>query len=129
EGDGIMIGEKNERLLRAVIDAGVDLNHRDREKRPRFFSALKWPEGLALMLDHGANTEAEDSDGNTAIVWAVRLWYWPAIDVLLAHGARIDHVAHDGQGLDDAVREKLARFRTDRSDVPPQLSALAERLR
>jgi hypothetical protein len=126
---GMMIVEKNERLLRAVMDAGVDLNHEDREGRPRFFSALKWPEGLALTLEHGANTEAEDQDGNTAITWAVRLSYWPAIDVLLAHGARLDHVAHDGQGLRAAVREKLERSQRDRYDLPPQLAALAERQR
>jgi|HubBroStandDraft_4_1064222.scaffolds.fasta_scaffold130203_2 hypothetical protein len=126
---GMMINEKNERLLRAVIDAGVDLNQLDQENLPRFFSGLRWPEGLALMLEHGANTEAEDKDGNTAIIWAVKLSYWPAIDVLLAHGAHIDHVAHDGKGLRDAVPEKLERFQRDRYEVPPQLAALAERLR
>jgi ankyrin repeat protein len=125
---GMMIKDKNERLLRAVIDAGIDLNHENRENLPRFFSALKWPEGLALMLEHGANPEAEDKDGATAITWAVKLRYWPAIDVLLAHGARIDHVAHDGKGLRDAVREELARYQQDRRDAPPQLLALAERL-
>jgi len=126
---GMMMVEKNERLLRAVIEAGVDLNQHDREGRPRFFSGLKWPAGLALMLDHGANPEAEDKDGITAITWAVKLWYWPAIDVLLAHGARLDHVAHDGQGLRAAVQEKLEHFRGQRNEVPPQLAALAERLR
>lgn len=128
-GDGVMTTEKNLPLLQAVIGAGIDLNHLDREGRPRFFSAMKWPEGLALMLDHGANPEAEDKDGNTAIIWAVRLWYWPAIDVLLAHGARLDHVAQDGQTLRDAVQEKLERYKAERNDPPPQLSALAVQLR
>jgi hypothetical protein len=116
--NGLMIKQQDGRLLRAVIDAGVDLNHENQEKLPRFFSALKWPEGFALMLEHGASAEAEDKDGNTAIVWAVRLWYWPAIDVLLAHGARIDHVAPDGQGLRGAVQEKLERYQSDRRDAP-----------
>jgi hypothetical protein len=124
-----MIAAKNEPLLRAVLDAGVNLNEPDREGYPRFFAGLKWPEGLALMLDRGANTEAEDKDGTTAIIWAVRLWYWPAIDVLLAHGSRLDHFDHAGHGVKDAVDEKLARFQNDRSEVPPQLAALAERLR
>jgi hypothetical protein len=126
--NGQMIRQKNVPLLRAVIDAGVDLNHPNQENLPRFFSLLKWPEGLALALDHGAGTEAEDKDGNTAIMWAVRLWYWPSIDVLLAHGARIDHVAHDGKSVRDAVQEKLERFQRDREALPPQLAALVERL-
>jgi hypothetical protein len=126
---GAMITGKNERLLRAVIDAGVDLNRRDLEGQPRFFSALRWPEGLALMLGHGADVEAEDTKGNTALMVAVMLWQFPAIDVLLAHGARLDRVNHDGMRLSDLVREKLERFRNDQRDAPPQLSVLAARLR
>jgi len=126
---GAMITAKNERLLRAVIDAGVDLNHRDLQGQPRFFSALRWPEGLALMLQHGADVEAEDNNGNTALMVAVMLWQWPAIDVLLAHGARVDRVNHAGVKLGDLVTEKLERYRNDKHDPPPQLSALAARLR
>jgi hypothetical protein len=125
---GAMITGKDERLLRAVIDAGVDLNHRDLQGQPRFFSALRWPDGLALMLDHGADVEAEDAKGNTALMLAVMLWYWPAIDVLLAHGARVDRVNHAGVKLADLVTEKLERYRNDKRNAPPQLSALAARL-
>jgi hypothetical protein len=123
---GVMIKDRNERLLRAVLDAGVDLNHPDLEGYPRFFSGLKWPEGLALMLGHGADPEAEGKDGDTAIMWAVMLRYWPAIDVLLAHGARTDHVAHDGKSLRDVVAEMRGR---QQGDIPPQLAALEARLR
>src|SRR5262249_22185536 len=126
---GAMITGKNEPLLRAVIDAGVDLNHKDLQGQPRFFSALRWGEGLAFMLEHGANAEAEDAKGNTAIMLAVMLWQWPAVDVLLAHGARIDRLNHEGVSLRDLVMEKLERYRRDRRDAPPQLSALEARLR
>jgi hypothetical protein len=126
---GAMITGKNARLLRAVIDAGVDLNRRDLQGQPRFFSALRWPEGLALMLDHGADVEADDAKGNAALMLAVMLWYWPAIDVLLAHGARLDRVNQAGVKLGDLVTEKLERYRNDKRDPPPQLSALAARLR
>lgn len=126
---GAMITGKNETLLRAVIDAGVDLNRLDREGNPRFLTALRWPEGLAMMLEHGANTETESKDGKTALMWAVMLWHWPAVDVLLAHGAHAEHVDHEGTSLRDLVAEKLDRFRTDRAEVPPPLAALQERLR
>jgi hypothetical protein len=126
---GAMITGKNERLLRTVIDAGVDLNHRDPQGQPRFFSALRWPEGLVLMLEHGADVAAEDSKGNNALMVAVMLWQWPAIDVLLAHGAPIDRVNHEGMRLRDLVTEKLERYRKDQRDAPPQLSALAAQFR
>jgi hypothetical protein len=126
--NGVMITDKNERLLRAVIAAGVDPNQQNQEGNPRFFSTLKWPDGLALMLDHGADPQAENKDGDTALKWAVLLRYWPAIDVLLAHGARIDHVDHDGHGLRDVVRGEVERYQKYQNDVPPELTALAERL-
>jgi ankyrin repeat protein len=122
---GAMITGQNETLLRAVIDTGVDVNHQDREGNPRFFSALRWPEGLAVLLERGADTEAEGRDGYTAIMYAVMLWHWPAIDVLLAHGARLDHVAHDGRSLRDLVSEKRERLR---DDMPPELARLEARL-
>lgn len=123
---GDMILNHNEPLLRAVLDAGVDLNHWDQIGYPRFFSGLKWADGLALMLAQGANIEAEDKDGNTAIMWAVWLRYWPAIDVLLARGARLDHVNHGGKSVRDAVQETVERHH---DAVPPQLATLAARLR
>jgi hypothetical protein len=122
---GAMITGQNERLLRAVIDTGVDLNRQDREGNPRFFSALRWPEGLAIMLEHGADTEAEDKNSYTAIMYAVMLWHWPAIDVLLAHGARLDHVANDGHSLRDLVAEKSERLH---DEMPPELARLEARL-
>ncbi|HYX01107.1 MAG TPA: hypothetical protein VE963_03405, partial [Reyranella sp.] len=47
---GAMITGRNEKLLLAVIEAGVDLNRLDLEGNPRFLTALRWPEGLAVML-------------------------------------------------------------------------------
>ena len=123
---GAMITAQNEPLLRAVIDTGVDLNRQDREGKPRFFTALRWADGLAIMLEHGANTETEDKDGYTAIMYAVMLWHWPSIDVLLAHGAQLDHVAHDGHTLRDLVSEKSERLH---DDMPPELARLEARLR
>ena len=48
------------------------------------------------------------------------------LTVLLAHGARIDHIAHDGTGLRDVVLEARGR---EHGEIPPQLAALEARLR
>ena len=125
-GGTVLIGAKNEPLLRAIIDAKVDLKQRW-GFYPRYFTLFPWPEGLAVALDHGANPEAADNAGNTAIMMAVMYEYWPAIDVLLAHGARTDHVDQGGKSLRDLVNERLGYLSKDHP--PPQLSALAARLR
>jgi hypothetical protein len=122
---GAAIKAKNQRLLTAVFDAGVDLNHVDQSGQPRFFHILDWPAGLAQMLDHGANTEAEDKDGDTALMTAVWNRHWQSIDVLLAHGARIDHVNRAGTSLRDMVSIASTWDR----EPSPQLAALAARLR
>ena len=122
---GATITAKNQRLLTAVFDAGVDLNHVDQSGLPRFFHVLDWPAGLDQMLRHGANTEAEDTDGNTAIMSAVWNRHWLSIDVLLAHGARIDHVNRKGMSLRDMA---LVASKWDR-DIAPQLAALTARFR
>ena len=119
------IKAKNQRLLNAVFDAKVDLNHVGRSGLPRFFYLLSWPEGLAQALDHGANTETEDIEGDTALMSAVWNRDWRSIDVLLAHGARIDHVNHKGTSLRDMA---LIASTWDR-DVFPPLAALVARLR
>lgn len=116
---------RNDRLLDALFAAGVDLNRLDQWGHPRFFHALDWPAGLARMLDHGVNIEAEDADGNTAIMRAVWDRDWRSIDVLLAHGARIDHVNHKGVNLRDMVSIAMTWDR----EPYPSLAALAERFR
>ena len=67
----------------------------------------------------------QDKNGYTAIMYAVMLWHWPAIDVLLAHGARLDHVGDDGHTLRDLVAEKHERLH---DDLPPELTRLEARL-
>ena len=125
---GSVLYNKKERLLRAVIDAGVDLNRKTGWGAPQIFEALRWPEGLALMLEHGANTEAEDLNGRTAIMQAVIWEDWPAIDVLLSRGALIDHTGHDRESLRDFVPKQAKQIRDRHGVIPPQLAALAARL-
>jgi len=90
------------------------------------FVGYDWPEGLALVLDHGADTEAQDAMGYTEIMRAARAQSWPTVEALLAHGARIDHVANDGRGLRDLLPEAIAGYR---GEIPPRIAALQASLR
>jgi Ankyrin repeat len=121
-----MTDGKDPAMLRAIIGTGVDLNHFNSERAPRFFSGLNWPEGLTLMLEHGADPQAEDAGGYTAMMYAVLWRRWPCVDVLLAHGARVDHVGHDGKSMRDIVAEAHKQLI---GDPPPQLAAVEARLR
>jgi hypothetical protein len=107
----LITSEKNEVLLRQVIDAGVDLNRHMGHGQWFLFLRYDWPEGLALLLDHGVDTEAQDAMGYTAIMRAVRVGSWPTVELLLAHGARTEHVGHDGKSLRHLLPEAIAHFR------------------
>ena len=49
--------------------------------QPRFFMLLDWSEALAIALDHGASTEAEDKAGKLAIMWAFTVGNWAVATV------------------------------------------------
>jgi len=118
--------EKDEALLRVVIDSGVDLRKHMGRGLWFLFVGYNWPEGLALVLDNGADTEARDAMGYTEIMRATRAQSWPTVESLLAHGARIDHVGNDGLSLHDLLPEAIAGYR---GEIPPRIVALRESLR
>jgi hypothetical protein len=117
---------KDMRLLRMTIDAGIDLNIRGKWS-PRFFSAFDWLEGLSLALEHGANPDAEDYGGESAMTLAVSYGNWPLVDILLAHGARIDDAAHQ-RSVRAAVLAKTKEIHERGGQLPPQLAALSARV-
>ncbi|HZW52170.1 MAG TPA: hypothetical protein VFF05_09920, partial [Rudaea sp.] len=104
---GFVVEHKNERLLRVMMQAGVEMNHLEADRwDPRFFSLAKWPAGLALLLEHDANPETEGRTGFTVLMLAIHMEYWPSVDLLLAHGARTDDGAHR-LSLRKLVSEKI----------------------
>ena len=68
----LITNQKDEALLRLVVDAGVNLNHHMGRGGWYFFIRDDWPEGLALLLDHGADTEVQDTMGYTPLMRAAR---------------------------------------------------------
>jgi uncharacterized protein len=122
----IIYRQKDEALLRVVIDSGVDLSKHMGRGAWFYFVGYDWPAGLALVLDHGADTEAQDTVGYTEIMRATRAQSWPTVEALLAHGARIDHVGNDGRSLRDLLPEAIAGYH---GEIPPRIAALREDLR
>jgi len=118
--------QKDEALLRVAIDSGVDLSKHMGRGNWFYFVGYDWPEGLALVLDHGADTEAQDTMGYTEIMRATRAQSWPTVESLLAHGARIDHVGNDGRSLRDLLPEAIEGYR---GEIPSRIAVLRESLR
>jgi hypothetical protein len=102
--------QKDTALLRLVIDSGVDLREHMGKGYWFLFVGYNWPEGLALVLDHGVDTEAKDAMGYTEIMRATRAQSWPTVEALLAHGARTDQVGNDGLGLRDLLPKAIAEY-------------------
>lgn len=122
----MIYNQKDGALLRVVIDSGVDLSTQMGRGSWFYFVGYDWPEGLALVLDHGANPEAQDTVGYTEIMRATRAQSWPTVEVLLAHGARTDHVGNDGRSLRDLLPEAIAGYH---GEIPARIAALSESLR
>ena len=57
------------------------------------------------MIDAGADIQTQDASGKTALIWASRLGYAPAVAQLIGAGADLDTVDVDGYtALMDASR-------------------------
>jgi hypothetical protein len=113
--------QKDEALLRMVVDTGVDLNKHMGRGSWYLFIPYDWPAGLALVLDHGADTEVRDDMGYTPIMRATQAESWPVVEALLAHGARTDHSGNDGRTFRDLLSEAIAK---NQSQIPPRIAAL-----
>lgn len=55
-------------IVHAMIEAGVDANGRGLKRRTALMAAAAFdrPEVVSVLLENGANPEAQDEDGNTA---------------------------------------------------------------
>jgi hypothetical protein len=118
--------EKDEALLRMVVDTGVDLNRHMGHGGWLYFVRYDWPEGLALLLDHGADIEVQDATGYTLIMRAAQVGDWPTVETLLSRRARTDRTGNDGRTLRDLLSEAIAR---ERGPIPPAIAELQASLR
>lgn len=73
-----------------LVIAGYINTSPDQEGPPHSFELFK------LLLDHGANVNAADGNGNTALISVAAAGDVRAAKLLLAKGARLDARSHDG---------------------------------
>jgi hypothetical protein len=82
-------------ILKLLLDAGADPNATD-SRTPVIFTALSNPKALDLLLDRGANVNADYGTGNTPIQMAALWGRFKAIPVLARHGADLNEPGLNG---------------------------------
>ena len=85
-----MVAAENRERVQAVLDTGVDADVQDGKGnspllRVSFMSGD--PELIAMLLKAGANPNLSNEGGNTPLILATMQGYWPAVEMLLKHGA------------------------------------------
>ena len=119
-------------FLKAVLDGGVNPNVEEYygagEPYLFRFASQDTPDSLRLMVERGANVNARDSLGNSAIMEAIGVFAIDEVNYLLDHGA--DPKVVDKQGLSFAwkVYDKVLKQKDDPFKRYPTILALQERL-
>jgi len=103
--------------------AGVSMNSRDGSRPPLFLAASEGRlNAVRYLLDHGADVNALDNTGNTALTEATYYGHVSVIKELLVRGANINFLAGAGTPLDialskndDAVADLLKHYGAKRA--------------
>ncbi len=83
-------------VARLLVDAGADVNHKDRTEQSAYLIATSEvgddPRLLELMLSNGARVQAKDSFNGTGLIRAADRGFPTIIGRLLDAGIQVDHV-------------------------------------
>lgn len=99
-------------LLRFLVDQGANINSRtqDRGETGLMRRAERGDrEFVGLMIDLGADVNAEDRGGETPLIKAARNRHWRVVSLLIDSGADVNHADYTGRTALDYARQNRAR--------------------
>jgi len=84
--------------------AGANINARGAGRSPLFLAAGEGRlRAVRYLLDEGADVNARENDGNTALTEAAFFGHIPVIKDLLVRGADVNAISTNGTALDIAI--------------------------
>jgi ankyrin repeat protein len=119
-------------FLKAVLDGGVNPNVEEYYKagEPYLFRFANQdtPDSLKLMVERGANVNARDSLGKSALYYAISTFSLDEVNYLLDHGADPKVVDKQGVSFASYVHDMVLRQKDDPLKRYPKILALQDRL-
>ena len=119
-------------FLKAVLDGGVNPNAEEYyaagEPYLFRFASQDTPDSLKLMVERGANVNARDTLGNSAIMEAIGVFAIDEVNYLLDCGADPKVVNTTGVSFAWKVYDKVLKQKDDPFKRYPKVLALQERL-
>ena len=87
-------------LVRWLVQQGANIDARDHYQRTALHHrAMSWKGGVDLLLDLGADIEAQDGEGKTPLQTAVHSHKADTLDALIRRGASTQAVSRQGHNL------------------------------
>jgi len=114
--------DRSMKIVEYLLNSGANPNVKARNSRMTAlmeFARRDNVAGVELMLENGANVNAADSSGETALMYAVSARAQRAVRVLLAKGADPQLANYQGQTpMDMARSRRYRRIETLLADAP-----------
>lgn len=96
---GRAVSMNNREIMRALLDAGAEVNRRDDTGQTALMRLAGWstPELLRELLDAGAKVNLKDEEGNTALMKAAKWSDVKVVQALLDAGAKVNAKNKEGR--------------------------------
>ena len=100
---------QSHQIIDLLLKAGTNPNHSGLEQRTPFIDAARCNDVkiMAKLLQYGADMEATDEHGNTALMYAAEFKRTLSFDFLIENGANFNVINRHGRGLVDVAHEDM----------------------